>query len=104
MAAYKGWSGADMAEAPAEGLTADLFCLVAAGADREASARWARERWVAYAQAQRERVEKAAKIRHGPRSGQSVIEHKWVSDEHIEAKICFVFSCVDHWTATDVPV
>lgn len=94
--AYQSYSGTDVAEAPKHGLAADLYCLLGAGADRDAALAWATAAWTQYAAEQRARVNAAPRIKRGPRAGNSVIAHRWVSDDMSWAH--HVLRMVDIWS------
>jgi len=79
--AYAGISGADRADAPKHDLAADLTCLLAAGVDERKAYDFCTLAWLRYAKEQRERVDAAPRLRHGPSAGHSVIAHRWVSDD-----------------------
>jgi hypothetical protein len=80
-ASYKSWSGTDVAEAPLHGMLADTYACIARGKDIEATLTFFGAKWRTYAREQQGRVSAAAKLKHGPSSGASVIHYKWVSEE-----------------------
>ena len=85
-AAYKSWSGTDVAEAPIHGMLADTYACIARGKDVEVTLALFEAKWRKYAKEQQARVADAPKIKHGPSSGASVIHHRWVSEEAWETR------------------
>ena len=79
--AYASPSGGDQAEAPRHGFAADLYCLLGAGADPDEAWAHVTSAWTRYASEQRDRVERAPKLKRGPMAGQSSLHYRWVSDD-----------------------
>lgn len=79
--AYHSMSGADVAEAPCHGMTADALACVADGKNLARTLAFFEAKWRKYAAEQASRVAAAPKIRRGPSAGHSVIGHRWVSPE-----------------------
>jgi hypothetical protein len=77
--AYRSASGADQASAPRYGFAADAFGCLADGKAIDPTLTLLRDKWLAYCTAQNSRVALAPKVKSGPRTGQSVIEHRYVS-------------------------
>jgi len=79
--AYKSLSGADVAQAPLFGYTADMLACIARGKAVKATVELFRKKWEAYCVLNNAKVEEAPKIEFGPMAGQSTIHYRWVSPE-----------------------
>ncbi len=93
---YKSFSGTDVAEAPRYDLVADCFGTIAEGKEIEATLRWAEESWRRYAEANNQKVNGAAKIKLGPRKGQSTVQHRWVSPDAFTASALHIRTLCRH--------
>lgn len=89
--------GSDVAEAPLYGYVADALAVIASGCSVSDAIAWADAQWRTYAKEQQARVEKAKKLRKGPRAGQSSMEHRWVSEEAFGAKAIHIRRLVEIW-------
>ena len=82
----KMFSGTDVAEAPLYGMLAKVWCELACDAELESTLNNFDADWRQYAKENNAKVEAAPKLKRGPRSGQSCIEHHWVSPEMAKTK------------------
>jgi len=90
--AYKSFSGADIADAPIHGFVADALGCIAQGKQTEAVLALFDSKWRAYADENHAKVNSAPKIKRGPRSGQSSIEHRYVNSDAWQSKASFIRS------------
>lgn len=88
--AYKSASGADVADAPKHDFTADALGAIGSGKDVEAVIVLFATKWRTYATENNRKVADAAKIKRGPRAGQSVIEHRYTNPEAFDSIAIFL--------------
>lgn len=88
--AYKSMSGADVADAPKHQFTASALSAIGAGKDVDAVIVLFATKWRTYATENNRKVAEAAKIKRGPRAGQSVIEHRYTNPEAFDSIAIFL--------------
>lgn len=88
--AYNSFSGADRADAPKHGLTADALACIALGKDVDAVLALCQTKWAAYCAENNAKVAAASKIKRGPMAGHSSIHYRHVSVESWDSVARFV--------------
>ncbi len=86
----KSFSGSDQVEAELHFGASRVFTAIALGAETEDALAAEDERWRSYAKRMQEKVDRSIKVRSGPYSGQSVIHHRWVSEDAFQLQAVYI--------------
>ena len=90
----KSFSGSDQVEAELHFGASRVFTSIGLGTDMEGAIAAEDERWRAYAKRMQERVARSTRVKSGPYSGQSVIHHRWVSEEAFQWESVYIRQAV----------
>lgn len=93
-AMYNSFSGTDVAEAELYRLERCTWLYLNEGHSIELALSRFDADWRKYAAENNVKVAAAGKLKRGPRSGQSVIEHRWVSPDMAESKAIHIRAMV----------